>query len=114
MGLSNRLRWSSNADTLWSVSRVLLGAERTTTTFFQPFHAIYERGTVSEHTLTVFNENLFASFFSQKKRRFGRSEGSLFNDPEAEDSRIELSAFDHSRVEGVMADSDWYPSDTTS
>lgn len=54
-GPSNCPKWSSNPRTFWSLSRRLLGVEQAATTFFYPFHAIFERGIISEHILNNIN-----------------------------------------------------------
>ena len=61
---SNRSKWSSESNTFWSLSRRLLGVERGACAFFQPFHAIYGRGIISERIPVDVDEISFAiSFF---------------------------------------------------
>ena len=66
-GPSNRPKWSSDSDTFWSLSRRLLRVERRACTFFQPFHAIYERGSISKHILIDTNKILLIAVFFEKK-----------------------------------------------
>jgi len=85
---SNRSKWSSDSNTFWSLSRRLLGVERGACAFFQPFHAIYGRGIISECIPVDVDEISFAGIFFEKSSRFRRSEGSLFKGfcPSGEDS----------------------------
>ena len=51
----------------WSLSRRLLGTERTVTTFFQYFYAIFGRGIIYDYIPTDKDEVLFGVTFFEKK-----------------------------------------------
>ena len=81
-GLSNRPKWSSDSDTFWSLSRRLLRVERRACTFFQPFHAIHERGSISKHILIDINEIVLALTFFEKNQGSDALKGLSLNDIE--------------------------------
>ena len=56
----------SSPPTRWSLSRRLLGVERVTTNIFYPFHAILERGSISEHILNNINKVVLLRIIFEK------------------------------------------------